>query len=83
MFDTAGVKLLHVGRKCAVLGVDPDNLQGAWHIVNPGSWRGAMVGDFGKTVGTALCRKFVITNGYAADWVPGDKALCPACKERL
>lgn len=81
--NNAGVKLMHVGRKCAVLGVDPDNLQGAWHIVNPGSARVPAIGDHNKTVGTSLCRKFVITNGYAADWVPKGNSLCPACSERL
>lgn len=76
-------KLIQVGHKCAVLGVDPDDMMGAWHILTPGTFSVPTVGDGMKTIGRALCHKYVITNGYAADFVPPGDSLCAACRERL
>lgn len=75
-------KLLRVGRRLAVLGVDIDRPTGPWHIVKPGSFTPALGADHGKTIGTSLCGRYAITNGYAADFTPPDGALCPACSER-
>jgi hypothetical protein len=76
-------QLITVGRKLAVLGVDPNAPLGAWHIVQPGSYAVPQVGDAGKTIGRSLCNTHVITNGYAADFVPPIGSMCPACGERL
>jgi hypothetical protein len=76
-------KLIEVGRKLAVLGVDPERPMGPWHIMQPGTYGVPQVGDDGKTIGTTLCRRFAITNGYAADFAPTHQELCPACHERL
>lgn len=76
-------KLIVVGRKLAVLGVDLDNWAGPWHIMRPGGYNVPQVGDFGKTIGSTLCGKHAITNGYSADFAPEGQALCPGCRERL
>jgi len=76
-------KLIEVGRRLAVLGVDFDQPLGPWHIMQPGTYNVPQVGDAGKTVGTTLCRRYAITNGYAADFAPQHQELCPACRERL
>ena len=75
-------KLIQVGRKLAVLGVDIDNWTGPWHIMAPGAFAVPQLGD-NKTIGTTLCRRHAITNGYAADFAPSHQELCPACRERL
>ncbi len=79
-------KLIRVGGKLATLGV----LHGAvtntqahwWHVARPGT-----IGHpdplTRMTFATALCRRNIVTNGYAADFHPPDGALCPACKELL
>jgi hypothetical protein len=75
-------KLITVGRKLAVLGVDNDDPTGPWHILKPGTFGAPLIGDT-QTVGTALCGRWVITNGYAADFAPSHQDLCGACSERL
>lgn len=74
-------RLIKVGMRLAVLGVDIDNPARPWHIAKPGSFNAPLLEDMGKTVGTSLCNRRCITNGYAADFVPGD--LCPACREQI
>ena len=84
-------KLLRVGGKLAVLGVE-DGLRsmGAWHVARPGTWS-APQGLSGQpdqqgddlTYAVALCQRRIVTNGYAADWRPPDGMLCPACREQL
>ena len=76
-------KLLQVGRRLAVLGVDPDAPLGAWHVMRPGRFAVPQVGDAGKTIGLAFCGRAAITNGYAADFAPEGQALCPACREQM
>ena len=76
-------KLLTVGRKLAVLGVDEANPLGPWHIMQPGRFAVPQIGDAGKTIGTTLCGSTAITNGYAADFAPTHQETCPACAERL
>jgi hypothetical protein len=76
-------KLIHVGGRLAVLGVDPDNPLGPWHIMRPGGFAVPQVGDAGKTIGGTMCRRHAITNGYAADFTPQHQELCPACAEQL
>jgi hypothetical protein len=76
-------KLIQVGRKLAVLGVDPDYPLGPWHVMEPGRFNVPAIGDAGKTIGTTLCRRHAITNGYAADFAPTHQEMCPACRERL
>jgi len=81
------VKLLEVGRRLAVLGCEepsPDrpNTLRWWHVVHPGSYSIPQVGDK-LTHGKSLCGKFVVSNGYAADWRPPEGELCPKCSERL
>lgn len=76
-------KLLQVGRRLAVLGVDPNNPLGPWHIMQPGRFAVPQVGDHGKTIGMTLCGAAAITNGYAADFAPAHQETCPACRERL
>lgn len=81
-------KLMMVGRKMAVLGVEtPDkdptirpNRMEWWHIVKPGSYSLPQVGDK-LTYGTALCGKYVATNGYASDFTPPEGSICPRCFE--
>lgn len=75
-------KLIEVGRKLAVLGVDIDNFAGPWHIMKPGAFNVPQLGE-NKTIGTTLCHRFAITNGYASDFAPQHQELCPACRERL
>lgn len=76
-------KLIQVGRKLAVLGVDEANPLGPWHIMQPGRFAIPQIGDAGKTIGTSLCKRPAITNGYAADFTPPHQDLCPACAERI
>jgi hypothetical protein len=76
-------KLIMVGRKLAVLGVDQENPLRPWHIMQPGRHAIPQVGDAGKTIGTTLCGRWAITNGYAADFAPQGQELCPACSERV
>jgi len=83
-------KLLRVGGKLAVLGVE-DGLKsmGWWHVARPGTWdtpqglSGTQCEGDDLAYGKALCGKTIVTNGYAADWRPPDGVLCPACCERL
>lgn len=83
--------LIRVGGKLAVLGVE-DNARamGWWHVARPGTWTmpqgltqqgNAEGGDL--TYATALCRRTIVTNGYAADWRPPPGVLCPGCAEQL
>ena len=77
-------KLIQIGRKCAVLGVEAENpMGGPWHILQPGTFAVPLLDDGNKTIGRSLCRRQVVTNGYAADWVPAGDSLCPACRERI
>lgn len=76
-------KLLVVGRRLAVLGVDPDNPGGAWHVMRPGRFAVPQIGDAGKTIGHTMCGRAAITNGYAADFAPEGQALCPGCAEQM
>jgi hypothetical protein len=83
-------KLLRVGGKLAVLGVeDGRRAMGWWHVARPGSWSppagsaGTEPEGAGLTYAKSLCGRFVVTNGQPADWCPPDGTLCPACAERL
>lgn len=76
-------KLISVGRKLAVLGVDIDQPLGPWHVMKPGSFNVPQIGDNGKSIGTTLCKKFAITNGYASDFAPQHQELCSGCREQL
>jgi hypothetical protein len=88
MTDVAPVtKLIRQGGRLAVLGcLEPTpehpNAYRWWHVVQPGSYTIPQVGDK-VTYGTSLCGRFVVTNGYAADWRPAEGQLCPKCSERL
>ena len=83
-------KLLRVGGKLAVLGVeDGRRAMGWWHVAQPGTF-GAPQGLSGTecqgadlVYGKALCGRTIVTNGYAADWRPPDGVLCPGCREQL
>ena len=75
-------KLITVGNRLAILGIDNNDPTGPWHILKPGSFPVPLVGD-STTVGTSLCNRYVITNGYCSDFAPADGDLCPACSERL
>ncbi len=75
-------KLITVGRKLAVLGIDNNDPTGPWHILTPGKFGVPLIGD-SLTVGTSLCGRWVLTNGYAADFAPTHQDLCVACRERL
>ncbi len=71
--------------RLAVLGVE--DAFGAnrkfWHIVKPGSYTVPQVGGAENLAhGTALCGRWVATNGYSSDFRPPDGSLCPACRER-
>jgi hypothetical protein len=85
------VQLIHVGGKLAVLGVeDGPRAMGYWHVARPGSWsppQDSMGGVGPEGVGLvyarALCHKFIVTNGYCADWRPPAGILCPACAEQI
>jgi hypothetical protein len=81
IFAPSKGRLIKVGQKLAVLGVDIVDSTGPWHITRPGTFNTPLLDDLGKTVGKALCGRRVLTNGYAADFVPGD--LCPGCREQL
>jgi hypothetical protein len=76
-------KLIQVGRRLAVLGVDMDRPLGPWHVMAPGKFSVPQAGDWGKTIGSTVCGQYAITNGYAADFAPAHQDLCPACAERL
>jgi hypothetical protein len=76
-------KLIQVGGKLAVLGVDMDNHLGPWHIMRPGGFSVPAIGDGGKSIGSTLCKRHAITNGYASDFAPSHQQLCPACHEQL
>lgn len=83
-------KLLRVGGKLAVLGVeDGRRAMGWWHVARPGTWdapqglSGTPCEGDDLVHAKALCGRIVVTNGYAADWRPPDGVLCPACKEQL
>jgi hypothetical protein len=83
-------QLIRVGGKLAVLGVE-DGLKamGRWHVARPGTWdppkgsSGTEPEGAGLTYAKALCGRFIVTNGYAADWRPPAGLLCPACAEQL
>lgn len=76
-------KLLKVGGRLAVLGVDPDRPMGSWHVMRPGTWSVPAIGDGGKTYGRAHCGLLAVTNGYAADFVPPAGQMCPACAGQM
>lgn len=83
-------QLIRVGGKLAVLGVE-DGLKamGWWHICRPGTWNppkgnsGTEPDGAGLVYAKALCGRFVVSNGYAADWRPPAGLLCPACREQI
>ncbi len=75
-------KLIQVGFKLAVLGVDELNPLGPWHVVRPGSYSVPQIGGE-VTFGRSVCGRMVLTNGYAADHAPQGPGLCPACNEQL
>lgn len=78
--------LIRVGGKLATLGV----LHGAvtanqskwWHIARPGT-----IGHpdplTRMTFATSLCRRNIVTNGYASDFTPPAGVLCPGCREQV
>ncbi len=75
-------KLVTVGRKLAVLGVQRGDPYARWHIVKPGTYKPPQIqGNEYFAHATSLCGRHVETNGNAADFRPAD--LCPACAERL
>jgi hypothetical protein len=75
-------KLIQVGFKLAVLGVDELDPLGPWHVVRPGSFNVPVLGE--KLVyARSLCQRYVLSNGYAADHEPKGPGLCPACSEQL
>ncbi len=83
-------KLLRVGGKLAVLGVeDGRRSMGWWHVARPGTWdtpqglSGTACEGGDLSYAKALCGRTVVTNGYAADWRPPDGLLCPGCREQL
>lgn len=83
-------KLIRVGGKLAVLGVEDGPLSMTWwHVARPGSYA-APQGISGTecqgddlVYGKALCGRTIVTNGYAADFAPPDGLLCPGCREQL
>lgn len=75
-------KLVTVGFKLAVLGVDEADPLSPWHVVRPGSYQVPTIGE-AITHARALCGRIVVSNGYAADFVPGPVERCPACWEQL
>lgn len=76
-------RLLTVGMRLAVYGVDdsPGGDRRWWHVVRPGTM-GHLDLKTRLRYGTSLCRIYVATNGYSADFNPL-RALCPACAELL
>lgn len=84
-------KLIRVGGKLGVLGVEDGPLAMQWwHVCRPGTWNTPQ-GLSGQTdqqgadlaYAKALCGKRVVTNSYASDFRPPDGSLCPACREQL
>jgi hypothetical protein len=83
-------KLIRVGGKLAVLGVEDGPLAMTWwHVARPGTY-GAPQGLSGTECqgddlvrGKALCGKTIVTNGYASDFRPADGLLCPGCREQI
>ena len=82
--------LIRVGGKLAVLGVeDGPKAMGWWHICRPGTWNppqglsGTECEGADLVYAKALCGKFVVSNGYPADWRPPPGVLCPGCAEQL
>jgi len=74
-------KLLMVGGKLAVFGVDTTGDPRWWHILRPGRFNVPVLGE-SLSVGTSVCGRNVTTNGYPQDFTPtGD--LCPACRGQL
>ena len=85
-------KLLRVGNRLAVLGVeDGRKAMGWWHVLRPGTFGTPRDNNWGPdreggnlVYGTSLCGLTnIVSNGYAADWRPPDGVLCPACREQL
>jgi len=78
-------QLIRVGGKLAVLGVeDGPAAMTWWHILRPGSWTPTQDNTgLGLTYGTSLCKRRVVTNGYAADHRPPKGVFCPACAEQV
>ena len=83
-------KLIRVGRKLAVLGVeDGPKAMSAWHICRPGTWNmpqglsGTECQGDDLAYAKALCGRTVVTNGYCSDFRPPDGLLCKACAEQL
>ncbi len=74
-------KLIRVGGKLATLGVSLGQMRW-WHVARPGT-----IGHpdplTRMTYATSLCRRNIVTNGYASDFAPADGVLCPACREQL
>lgn len=83
-------KLIRVGGKLAVLGVEDGPASMTWwHVARPGTY-GSPQGISGTECqgddlvhGKALCGKSIVTNSYASDFRPPDGSLCPACKEQI
>jgi hypothetical protein len=75
-------KLIQLGFKLAVLGVDPQAPHGWWHILRPGSFNTPCLGE-NLTYGRSVCGMNVISNGYASDFTPPDGSFCPACREQI
>jgi hypothetical protein len=83
-------QLIRVGGKLAVLGVeDGARAMGWWHVARPGTWdppkgsAGTEPEGAGLTYAKSLCGRYIVTNGYAADWRPPAGLLCPACAEQV
>ena len=83
-------KLLRVGGKLAVLGVeDGPKAMGKWHVARPGTWNqpqglsGTECEGDDLSYATALCSRRIVVNGFCADFCPPDGLLCPGCHEQL
>ena len=86
------VTLIKVGGKNAVLGVEdrPGAAMGRWHVARPGTWDPPQGNSGGMdqqgadlTYARAECGRYIVTNGYSADFRPPAGVLCPACAERI
>ncbi len=83
-------KLIRVGGKLAVLGVEEGPASMTWwHVARPGTY-GIPQGISGTecqgddlVYGRALCGRRIVTNSYASDFRPPDGALCAGCREQL